>query len=57
MALQHMIIMFVTSPFGWIGGFLSELSRVLPFVLNICLLATGFLVTLIHYARNPGTEH
>jgi MFS family permease len=55
MAIQHMIIMFVTSPFGWIGGFLSEISRVLPFVLNICLLGTGFLVTLAYYARNPGT--
>ncbi|MDR0710296.1 MAG: MFS transporter [Spirochaetaceae bacterium] len=57
MAIQHMIIMFATSPFGWIGGFLSELSRVLPFVLNICLLGAGFLITLVHYARNPGTEH
>ncbi|MDR2377109.1 MAG: MFS transporter [Treponema sp.] len=57
MAIQHMIIMFVTSPFGWIGGFLSEQSRVLPFVLNICLLGAGFLVTLVHYARNPGADH
>ncbi|MDR1444056.1 MAG: MFS transporter [Treponema sp.] len=56
MAIQHMIIMFVTSPFGWIGGILSEMSRVLPFVLNICLLGIGFLVTLIYYAKNPETE-
>ncbi|MDR2071230.1 MAG: MFS transporter [Treponema sp.] len=55
MAIQHMIIMFVTSPFGWIGGLLSEISRILPFVLNICLLGTGLLVTLAYYARNPGT--
>jgi MFS family permease len=53
MAIQHMIIMLVTSPFGWIGGFLSEISRILPFVLNIGLLGTGFLVTLVYY---PGTE-
>jgi MFS family permease len=57
MALQHMIIMFATSPFGWIGGFLSELSKVFPFVLNICLLGAGFLVTLIYYAKNPGADH
>ncbi|MDR0680942.1 MAG: hypothetical protein LBG15_03690, partial [Dysgonamonadaceae bacterium] len=51
MAIQHMIIMLVTSPFGWIGGLLSEISRVLPFVLNICLLGTGFLVTFAYYAK------
>ncbi|MDR2135910.1 MAG: MFS transporter [Treponema sp.] len=57
MAIQHMIIMFVTSPFGWIGGLLSEMSRAFPFVLNICLLCAGFLVTLAYYAKNPGAEH
>jgi hypothetical protein len=55
MAIQHMIIMFVTSPFGWIGGLLSEISRALPFVLNICLLAVGFVVTLAYYAKSPKT--
>jgi MFS family permease len=49
MAIQHMIIMFATSPFGWIGGVLSGLSRNLPFVLNICLLFTGIAVTLFYY--------
>jgi MFS family permease len=57
MAIQHMIIMLATSPFGWIGGFLSEISRVLPFVLNIGLLGTGFLVTLAYYAKAPGAEN
>jgi MFS family permease len=52
MAIQHMIIMFATSPFGWIGGILSGISRVLPFILNICLLGTGVLVTLGYYAKN-----
>jgi MFS family permease len=54
MAIQHMIIMFATSPFGWIGGILSGLSRALPFVLNICLLFTGIGVTLFYYSMNPG---
>jgi hypothetical protein len=54
MAIQHMIIMFSTAPFGWIGGLLSSVSRNLPFVLNICLLTTGLVVTLLYYARNPG---
>ncbi|MDR1618131.1 MAG: MFS transporter, partial [Treponema sp.] len=53
MAIQHMIIMFATAPFGWIGGLLSERSRSLPFVLNICLLFAGILVTLIFFYRNP----
>ena len=52
MAIQHMIIMAATSPFGWIGGLLSDISRSLPFVLNLCLLAAGFLVTFFYYRRN-----
>jgi MFS family permease len=59
MAIQHMIIMFVTSPFGWIGGILSDISRILPFILNICLLGTGVLVTGIYYRKtaNPSGAH
>jgi MFS family permease len=59
MAIQHMIIMFSTAPFGWIGGLLSGISRNLPFVLNIALLAAGILVTLFYYAgnsRNPAEQ-
>jgi hypothetical protein len=52
MAIQHMIIMFVTSPFGWIGGILSDISRILPFILNICLLGTGVLVTGVYYRKH-----
>ncbi|MDR1048107.1 MAG: MFS transporter [Treponema sp.] len=62
MAIQHMIIMFATSPFGWIGGILSGINRSFPFMLNIILLATGIVVTLLYYHRNPeahgvGLEH
>jgi MFS family permease len=57
MAIQHMIIMFATSPFGWIGGILSGISRNLPFALNICLLFTGFAVTLIYYYIHPGAQN
>jgi fucose permease len=49
MAIINMIIMAATSPFGWIGGLLSDISRTFPFVLNLCLLAGGFLVTNIYY--------
>jgi MFS family permease len=58
MALQHMLIMFATSPFGWIGGLLSGISRSLPFVLNIALLSIGIVATLGYYRsgdrRLPG---
>jgi MFS family permease len=53
MAIQHMIIMFATAPFGWIGGLLSGRSRNLPFVLNIGLLLIGITVTLVYYFLNP----
>jgi hypothetical protein len=53
-AILHMIIMVCSSPFGWIGGLLSDISRMLPFVLNLCLLAAGFFVTMVFYHRDPG---
>jgi MFS family permease len=53
MAIQHMIIMAATSPFGWIGGFLSNINRSFPFILNLCLITAGFLVTFFYYLRNP----
>ena len=52
MAILHMLIMTATSPFGWIGGMLSNHSRNLPFVLNLFLLAVGFCITLIHYRKH-----
>jgi MFS family permease len=54
MAIQHMIIMFATSPFGWIGGILSGLNRVYPFMLNIVLLSAGIGATLWYYRKNNG---
>jgi hypothetical protein len=51
-----MLIMFVTSPFGWIGGLLSGISRSLPFVLNIVLLGIGIAVTLRYYKDGRGNK-
>jgi MFS family permease len=50
MAIQHMIIMLATAPFGWVGGILSGISRPLPFILNIALLSAGVIATLVFYA-------
>ncbi|MDR2446921.1 MAG: MFS transporter [Treponema sp.] len=55
MAIQHMIIMFATSPFGWISGVLSGVSRNLPFVLSVVLLAAGVVATLAFY-RGDGKK-
>jgi MFS family permease len=55
MAIVYVIIMAATSPFGWIGGILSEISRDLPFILNLCLLGISVLITLIYYAKNPAS--
>jgi len=52
-AILNMIILAATSPFGWIGGILSGISRDLPFVLNLCVLTVGFLIVLVYYRKNP----
>jgi len=52
-AILNMIILAATSPFGWIGGMLSGISRDLPFVLNLVVLTIGFFTVLIYYRKNP----
>ena len=49
MAVQHMIIMLATAPFGWISGLLSGISRTLPFRLTVVLILLGILSTLRYY--------
>ena len=51
MAIRYMFIMIATAPFAWIGGFLSDISRNLPFALNLGLLAAGFFATLFYYGK------
>lgn len=43
-AILYVIILAVTSPFGWIAGQLSEVNRSLPFVLNVVLLGLGIVL-------------
>lgn len=45
MAIIYVVIIIFTAPFGWIAGMLSELNRILPFVLNILLLSMGGFLT------------
>ncbi len=40
-AIVFVVVILLTSPFGWIAGQLSEINRVLPFVLNIIFFFAG----------------
>ena len=40
-SILYVGIILFTSPFGWIAGTLSEISKDLPFILNIILFAVG----------------
>ena len=51
MAILHLIVMLISAPFGWIGGLLSGVSRDLPFILIISLLAAGFMIVLVFYSK------
>ncbi len=51
MALLQTTVMLVSVPFGYIGGLLSDISRVLPFVLSIALLLLGLLATALFYHK------
>lgn len=49
LAIYQMIVMAICAPFGWIGGMLSGVSRNLPFILNLTLIAAGAALTLAHF--------
>lgn len=56
LALLQTTVMLVSVPFGYIGGLLSDISRVLPFVLCIFLLLLGMIATAIFYTAKR-TNH
>ena len=51
-ALLNMLIMGFMAPFGWIGGILSQVSRVYPFILNIGFLLIGIFITILYYSKH-----
>lgn len=55
LAILQTVVMMVSIPFGYIGGVLSDISKVLPFVLSILLLLLGILATALFY-RNRQEE-
>ena len=40
-ALMAVVVITLTSPFGWIAGQLSEINRIFPFILSIALYVFG----------------
>ncbi|MFZ6028097.1 MAG: MFS transporter [Chloroflexota bacterium] len=46
-AILYVIVILLTSPFGWIGGQLSSVNRILPFVLNLALFAAGGVLAVL----------
>lgn len=59
MAIIWVVIILITSPFGWLAGYLSEVHRVLPFVMNICLFVLGAACTFLaaqHAAKRLAAE-
>lgn len=53
MAILYMVVIGLTSPFGWIAGQMSGMNRSLPFVLNIVLFAAGGILAFV--ASRPRT--
>ncbi|KPL06354.1 hypothetical protein AMJ86_08700 [bacterium SM23_57] len=60
-AIMAMVVLILSSPFGWVAGELSAMNRVLPFIFNILLYVLGsVLVTwawkLAKRDRTPSVE-
>lgn len=56
MAILYVIVIMVTSPFGWIAGMLSEMNRILPFVLNLVLLVIAGVLTFLAARHGESRE-
>jgi MFS family permease len=55
MGLMLVLVILLTSPFGWIGGQLSEINRVLPFVLLTFFLLGGIALTYTARKLTPAS--
>ena len=56
LALLQTTVMLISVPFGYIGGLLSDISKILPFVLSVALLLLGILVTALFYRNQTLSE-
>lgn len=55
MALLFLVVIIISTPFGWIAGQLSEINRIYPFILNISLYCFGAILVLLA-ARHTDKE-
>jgi DHA1 family tetracycline resistance protein-like MFS transporter len=47
LSIISVVVLSLTSPFGWIAGRLSDINRTLPFAMNIILFAIGLLLVSV----------
>ncbi len=52
-ALLFLVVIIFTTPFGWIAGKLSEINRIMPFILDICLYVAGAVLVFITARYKP----
>jgi DHA1 family tetracycline resistance protein-like MFS transporter len=45
LSILYVVVIVLTSPFGWIAGTLSSINRVLPFFLSMSLFIIGAILT------------
>jgi MFS family permease len=55
-ALMAMVVLAVSTPFGWIGGRLSEINRTYPFMINLCLYAIGVVLVFLAARQHARDE-
>jgi MFS family permease len=46
-AIMYLVIILLSSPFGWIAGNLSGINKDLPFILNIALFIIGMVLSYL----------
>jgi MFS family permease len=57
MSILYLVMILLTSPFGWIAGQMSEVNRNLPFVFNIALFTAGSMLAYVASRRaSAGAE-
>lgn len=57
-AFLYLVVLAFSTPFGWIAGQLSEINRILPFMLNIALflIASGLVFLAARHAPHEGVD-
>ena len=56
LGLVYVVMIAVTSPFGWVAGLLSEYNRMLPFFLNAAIYAALLLIVIFSRTMKEKTD-